>query len=380
MMKNYLVILMLAAVVFGCTGKNGKNGDAEPNNTIEEAGSITPGELFQATIHPRGDRDWYKVEVDEPGYIRIQASDVPEELRLEVAFALYDQWEPDKEKSLRNWHRLPDALPVYEAGTYYFVIIDDYNDQASEKAFQLKVDFLEEFDEFEPNDNPEDAKSVEFEKELNVGIYPVGDRDWFKVNAPEQGYLVLSSKDVPEGIQPEVRIALYDEWADPKVNVLQNWRNLPAACFIPDSGEYHLTLIDDYNDACSEIPFKIKIDFLEEMDAHEPNDDFKDAKTIERGDTLQVAVFPTGDQDYFKINTGNSKELTFLTRDVPGGINPQIRLFTIDPDDMDKLAAYSKWKKLPVTFEVEENKEYYVLLIDDYNDAGSREVFMIRVE
>lgn len=379
-MRNYLIILTLTALVFGCTGKNGKKGDAEPNNTIEEAGSITPGETFQATIDPQGDRDWYKVEVDKPGYIRVQASDVPEAINPEITFALFDQWEPNKEKGLRGWRRLPDALPVSEAGTYYFVIIDDYDDNASEEPFQLKVDFLEEFDEYEPNNAPEEAAALEFGQELSMAVYPVGDQDWFRVITPEQGYLVVSSKDVPEGIQPEVRFSTYDEWADPKVTVLQNWRQLPAACFIPDSGEYHLTLIDDYNDACSETPFSIKIDFLKEMDANEPNDDFKKAKTIKRGDTLQVAIFPTGDQDYFKINTGNASELKFLTRDVPGGITPEMRLYTIDPDDMDKLVTYSEWNKLPVTFDVEENKEYYVLLIDDYNDAGSQEVFMIRVE
>jgi len=36
----------------------------------------------------------------------------------------------------------------------------------------------------------------------------------------------------------------------------------------------------------------------------------------------------------------------------------------IDPDDENRLEAYSGWENLPAVFDVEPNREYYVRLRD----------------
>lgn len=380
MKRECCIILILAAVAFGCANKGGKFGDIEPNNTIEEAHPVKFVEPFPVTIDPVGDQDWFKAEIKEPGYLKVQASNIPQGLALEAAFGLYQEWEGKKEKRLRNWHKLPDALPVSKEGTYYFVVGDDYNDKSSQKSFQLKVDFLKEFDFQEPNDTPQEAKPVEIGKEITLAVYPVGDQDWLKVTAPGQGYLVVYSKGVPEGIVPEVRYSGYDEWAEPKVKGIRDWRKLPDGCFIPKAGEYYILLQDQWNDGCSETPFTIKIDYLEEMDIREPNNDFKDAKEIKRGDTLRVALFPTGDVDYFKIKNAKGKKLSFLAKDVPEGIAPEMQLYKIDPNNAEKLKECGAWQKLPAQFEIEENQEYYVLLHEQWNDAGSPKTFLLKVE
>ncbi len=382
-MKRFVCVFVLWLIVFswigGCGGK-GRGGDKEPNNSIEEAGEITLEESFSMKINPKGDVDWFKVELPEQGYLKIQAGECPGELGLEVVFALYKEWEGEKEQRIRGWNRLPDAVSIPEGGTYYFAVKDDYDDASSGETVQIKASFIKEFDPYEPNDKPEQAKLVKAGSIAKPAVYPVKDVDWLKVKLEGQGYLVLKSNNVPEAIVPEVSYMLYDEWTDSKVKELRGWKRFPDACFIPDSGEYLIKLHDDYDDAASETPYDLKIEFLEEMDKNEPNDEFTNARTVKRGDTLTLAIFPEGDRDYYKIKIAEAKSLKFLAKGFSDDIVPEIKLMIVDENNPNVLKEASAWKKLPADFEVEKNKEYFVLLHDDYDDAGSPEVFRLIVE
>jgi hypothetical protein len=381
-MKKFGSLLVLALVVLswlsGCGGKGG-GSDKEPNNSIEEAGEITLDESFPIKINPKGDVDWFKVELPEQGYLNVQAGECPEELNLEVAFALYKEWEGEKEERIRGWKRLPDAVSIPKGGTYYFAVKDDHDDASSQKAIQIKASFLKEFDPFEPNDKPEEAKLVEVGSVVKPVVYPKGDVDWLKVKIGGQGYLVLKTNNVPEGINPEASCFIFDEWADPKVKEIRGWKKFPNACVIPDSGEYCIKLHDDYDDAASETPYDLKIEFLEEMDKNEPNDEFSNAKTIKRGDTLTLAIFPERDRDYYKIKTTEAKNLKFMAKGF-SEIIPEIKLMVINENNPNQLKEASKWKRLPADFEVEGNKEYFILIHDDYDDVGSPVAFQLMVE
>lgn len=378
---GYLLVflLILLSWIGGCGGGKAGGREEEPNDSIGKAGEVTLGESFSMTINPKGDVDWFKVEVPEQGYLKVQAGESPEELGLEVAFALYKEWEDEKEQRIRGWNRLPDAVFIPEEGTYYFAIKDDYDDAFSKKSIQIKVNFLEEFDSYEPNNAPEEAKLVEVGSVIKPAVYPEGDVDWVKVNLEKQGYLVLKTKNVPEQINPEAYYAIYDEWADPKIKELRSWSDFPNACFIPDSGEYFIKLHDDYDDALAEKPYELKIEFLEEMDSNEPNDNFNDAKSVNRGDTLTVAIFPKKDQDYYKIRTVEAGSLKFKAKGF-SEVVPEIKLMVLDKDDPTRLKGASEWKRLPASFEVKADKEYFILLHDDYDDAGSPEAFQLIIE
>jgi len=376
----FVLLLIFLSWISGCGGKGGGGvGDKEPNNSIEEAGEITLDESFPMKINPKGDVDWFKVGLSEQGYLKVQAGECPEELNLEISFALYKEWEGEKENKIRGWNRLPDAMFIPGGGTYYFVVKDDYDDASSEKAIQIKASFLKEFDPFEPNNTPEEAKLVESGSIVKPAVYPIGDVDWLKVKLEGQGYLVLKTNNVPEEIIPEASYMLYNEWADPKVKEIRSWGKFPNACFISDSGEYFIKLHDDYDDALSETPYDLKIEFLEEMDKNEPNDKFGNAKSINRGDTLTLAILPVGDRDYYKIKTTESENLKFMAKGF-SEIVPEIKLMVLDENNPNALREASAWKRLPADFEVEGDKEYFVLLHDDYDDAGSPEVFQLIVE
>ena len=373
----FLIFILTAAIFTSGCGGGGTSKEKEPNNSIDQANEITLGKPFEIKITPVGDGDWFKVDLAEQGYLKVQASQVPEGLVLEVAFALFQEWEGKKEKWLRKWHKLPDAIFIPEAGTYYFAIIDNYHDKESKEPIQIKVDFIPEYDAGEPNNSPEVATTIEFGTTVKPVIFPIGDTDWYKVNVTKQGYILVKSKDVPEGIVPDIYYATYDEWAKPKIQKIRGWHKLPDACAVTEPGEYYIPLIDDYNDRSSETPFSFLIDFLDEIDINEPNNDFKLAKSVSRGDTLKLAIFPQGDNDYYKLKIEAGNKIKFMAKGYTG-IVPEIRLYTLNEND--KLDVASSWKKLPAEVDVIPGTEYYLLIHDDYGDQGSQQVFEFRIE
>ena len=381
-MRNKLIPLILTGVLLialiSCGG--GKGGDNEPNNTIDQASKITLAQPFSTKITPVGDNDWFKVEIPEQGYLKVQASNIPEEIGLEVAFALYQEWEGEKIKYIREWHRVPDAVFIPKAGTYYFVIKDDYDDKESKNPIEMKVDFLKEFDPNEPNNKPEDAKLVQLNSVINPAIYPTGDQDWLKVKVEKQGYLLLKSKNVPEDIVPQIKYTIYDEWSEPKIKEIKDWHHIPDSCSVINTGEYYILLHDDFDDRSSETTFELKIDFLEEMDQYEPNDNFKDAKSVNRGDTLKLAIFPKGDYDYFKIKLEEENKIKFMAKDFASNIVPEIRIYILNPENPNKLTKVIDWKRCPVEFELEVDKDYFFLVHDDYDDRSSPKLFELKIE
>jgi len=375
---SILFIMVLVMVFAQECKKGGGAGENEPNNTIEEAGEIHLGEIVTISIDPVGDYDYFKVEVPEQGYLNIQASTIPENLNLEVSFRAYQEWEAENEKEIRPWHRLPDAVFMEDSGVLYFVIHDDYDDQASGEKIEIKAEFIPEFDPTEPNNSPEEAKEVEF-TDLNLAVFPVGDRDWLKIIAPGQGYIKAMTKNVPEGITPEIYYATYDEWADPKTQELRSWRRMPDACFIPDSGLYYLLFHDDYDDQAVESVFDLKLEFLPEMDPAEPNNIRNDAKPVKRGDTINLAIFPAGDRDYYKISLKEGDRISFMASNYET-ITPEIILQMPNPANPEEMIDISGWSRFPAEFEINSTGDIFLLFHDDYDDQGSEKVFTVRIE
>ncbi|TYB30615.1 MAG: hypothetical protein FXF47_08250 [Candidatus Mcinerneyibacterium aminivorans] len=378
--KSFYLILITALglgfLLYGCGGKTGE----EPNDKITEAVKLNISDPFEMKLNPKEDIDWYKVDVNKQGYLRVSAADVPENINPEASFANYNEWEEDNEVYLRKNIKLPAAAAVFKKGTYYVKIEDDYHDKASSQSFPIKIDFVEEMDKFEPNNVPEEAKTIKDNDVIEIAVYPDKDQNWFKMKVKEQGYIAVKAKGVPEEITPEVKFAEYDEWADPKVKTLRNWDKIPAACFIPKKGEYYLCFKDDYDDNMSPETFDIKINFIAEIDKYESNDKFTEAKLLERGKVIKPAIYPRKDKDYFRFILKENKKVKFVARNNSSDITPEVKIYRIKEDNPEELTDVSSWKKCPAEFELELDQGYYLLLHDDYNDKASEETFEFKME
>lgn len=357
-----------------------KSMDTEPNNSIEEAVLVPLDTVpFTTTIQEEGDIDWYKIEIPSQGYFAIKSSNMPDGLNLEVKFALYEEWDGTKQHDISSWLNFPAVIHIPQAGTYYFVIQDDYNDAFSDEPITLKMQFTEEFDEFEMNNDVETANIVTLDQTFDTYIYPTGDVDFFKIEAPNKdGYVKIMAKGINDNILPEIQFFQFDEWADEQVSELSSWLEFPAAIILPTEGDIYFKIHDDYDDASTIDPITIKIEFLAQMDTCETNNTFKEAKTVVRNDTLSLAVFPQDDQDWFKITINEGETIELLAKDWDDAITPEVKFFTLDSDN--ELSDYSGWESFPHSFNVTIGTTYYFCVKDDYDDAAAEDAFTVIIQ
>lgn len=348
--------------------------EEEPNNTVEAANYIDFGKAVTLSINPKGDADWFRVFVQEQGYIQIQARDVPKGLGLDVKYYTYDEW--DGTKTIRDWNRIPDGCFV-TPGEYYICIHDDYNDAASDKAFPVRISFLPEIDEGEPNNDPQTATSVTLGQTVYPAIYPRGDQDWYTVEVKKQGYIRLISKEFPKSVGLEARFCTYDEWDG--LTVIRNWSRLPEGCAVMP-GVYHFCLGDDYNDAASDKAFPLLIDFIDEMDPAEHNNSPIDAQPFLPGETKTMAIYPTKDQDYYAVKLEKAGTISLQLQNAPRGIGLQISLLTPKDDNPSEYERIGGYKSMPTQYMLEAGRQYYIHFHDDFNDKSSLETFQVRMK
>ncbi|MDX9899425.1 MAG: hypothetical protein RBT62_10915 [Spirochaetia bacterium] len=347
--------------------------EIEANNTVQTANYVDLGKSFTLRINPKGDNDWFRVFVQQQGYLQVQAKDAPKGLGLDIKYCTYDEW--DGTKVIRDWSRIPDGCFVMP-GEYYLCLNDDWNDSASDQAFSLRIGFLPEIDLGEPNNDPKTATSVTLGQTVYPAIYPRGDQDWYTVEVKKQGYIRLIPRDIPKGIGLEARFCIYDEWDGLKV--IRDWSKLPTGCPV-QSGVYHFCIGDDWSDSGVDKAFPMLIEFLDEMDLAEPNNVPKDAKAFLPGETKTMAVYPVGDLDYYSLQLAKAGTISLQAQEVPRGIGLKVSLLTPKDDDPSKYERIDGHKDLPTQYMLEAGKQYYLEFSDNWNDGSSADAFKVRM-
>lgn len=340
----------------------------EPNDSPRTAKEFALGSTRQAAIFPVGDTDWFKVAVAEQGYVQVVAKGAKDGVKPQVRYCTFNEWK-DEVTVHRDWRYLPDGFAVTK-GEYYLQMIDDYGDRASTELFDVKLDFLAEFDKGEPNNSPKEATTVASGTVFSPAIYPVGDTDWYRIAVPGQGYVCASARNVPEAIKVQVQYGIYDEQKE-EMKTVREWKYLPDACAV-SKGVLYVEVIDDYgNGACVEA-FPMKLEFVPEFDTAEPNNSFSDAKTLGAGGTARMAIYPVGDVDcYMFTATGPGKVEVSAAN--PEGVVLQVALFRSAEEQL------SEWRNLPAEVEVPAGGAYCLVFIDDYQDAASDQLVELHV-
>ena len=370
-------ILGAIAVLFlvsACSSPEKKNEIGEPNNSILEAGLLQSGESYTMKIDSVGDVDWYAVPVSGKGYLDVSTKNVPKGLNLVIRFAEKQEWEQKKVKWRTSELGLPATIPIYEADTVYFRIKDKFNKNASDEEIVFKPEFIEEFDQYEPNNVSDSAKMVTTGEVIKSTFYPTSDIDWFRTTVDSSGYLMLQARSVPKNINVHVRFAKKPD-AFSKIDYISSGMDLPAAIQVTDPGDYYFYLKDKFNAEMSKDMAEWKIDFIPEMDTTEPNNNFDQAYLLAIDDTVKIAIFPVGDHDYFTLTPDANSTIRIATKH-PKNLRPEIQLY-VEKDFERK--PIGKWQELPTTLEVEAGQKYYIRLHSKLNNSYSQEPVLFSV-
>lgn len=232
----------------------------------------------------------------------------------------------------------------------------------------------------EPNDQIQDANPIDFGTDFLMSIFPVGDIDWYSVDVKEQGYIEVMTKDIPEGLDIQVRFALYDEWGSKKEDFITNYMKTPAIISVTEPGTYYIMILERWGQKESDQEFSVKINFLKEMDTHEPNNDVLTAKQIEFEKEYQSAIFPLNDEDWFKLELTEQGYVHIKSKDAPGDVKLAAFISRYDEYGSKKIKTYITKEEVPFVFAISEPGDYYLVLCDLWGNKYSKEVFTWQTE
>jgi len=295
--------------------------EVEPNDEFGDATQIPLNKAVSATIYPAGDYDWFKVSVTETGILNISVVSVPAGMRAEIQ--LYDANNHYITGVTAGSAGEPVSLRRDVTPADYFIRIRDYAGGSYTSPYVLIANFEEISDAYEPNGKFSQAAEIPIDAKIQAYIFPAGDYDWFKVNITSAGVLNISVTNVPTYMRP--RIKLYDANGEYITYVTGATGKNTTLTRDVRKGIYYIR-IDDYNGRSHVSPYTLTASLLEVADAYEPNHDIAHAAEIPLG-SYNAYIFPSGDNDYFKVNVTEDGRLKVSVTNVPTYMRPRIELY-----------------------------------------------------
>jgi hypothetical protein len=310
--------------------------DYEPNDSFSTATLIPATGEHRLAIFPRGEADWFRVDIDDPGELTIAATGVP--ANLDLAFQVTDA---DKNVIL-NWVAAPRPggdvtgfVDLAQAGTYYIELRDSYNDQGAIGPIALKTRFIRAPDQYEPNDSPGLATDLRPGGEIAFNILPRNDADWFRVTVEEPGELAIAVDNGPENLDIHFRVMDADQrelltWVPPyaKGGRTEGTVDLPAP------GSYYIEVRDGANDDRSIRHATLSTAFTPTVMSYEPNNSFGNATPVNLVGENLAHILPRGDADWYVVYAPGPGHLEVWAEDVPENIDVAMRVLDADQRDL----------------------------------------------
>jgi hypothetical protein len=305
----------------------------EPNNAFGAAKALAFGAPMPATILPRGDADWYHIDVDEHGELAVAITGVPANLDL-----VFRVWNSNKDV-ISDWFAPLKAggetlanfdLPA--PGRYFLEVHDGNDDDRSVQPYTLTATFTPSADLFEPDNAFGSAAALKVGETVAATILPAGDADWFAFSVPHHGELTLAVTQVPADVAVFVRIwngnkDLISDWFRP----LAKGGDTPGTFDLPEAGAYYLEVAGDSGQRAIQ-PFNLRVDFTAAADAFEPNNSFGRAAELGVDRSVQANILPAGDADWFYFDVTQAGELNAVVTNVDPEMAIYYRVWNANKD------------------------------------------------
>lgn len=217
----------------------------EPNNSMETAKPCELGKPISIAICPKGDHDWFSIEITKPGFLAIQtqATGMPEVLG--VRQRIYKQV-GDKLEKLGEGKTIKErASYISEPGKYFIEIYDDWDDKGSFQPFRIKLALLENNDLAEPNNNQSQAKDFPASGEAKISLFPIGDRDYFKLSSKTTEKIKVSNSSI-SGFT--IKCSLFEIISDKEKKEIKMYVSLPHEFELLANKKYLLMINEDWDD------------------------------------------------------------------------------------------------------------------------------------
>ena len=355
---------------------------AEPNDDRAAATPLAPGQSVSGAILPKGDADFYWLDLADQGQLDVSFLRAP--ANLNMAFRVLTEngaqhW---------GWQTAPAHGAPFEAwvdigspGIYFIEVRDGHNDARSKDSYDMRIAFTATADPSEPNDDRATAMLMDANGSVAAAILPKGDTDVYRLDLSRQGELTAHFTAMPANLNMAFRVL------DQNGAQVWGWQSAPEAgeafaawADIETPGTYYLEVRDGHNDARSKDPYTLQLAFAATADPAEPNDERLTATPLGFGQPVQAAILPKGDADVYRLDLSRQGELTAHFTAMPANLNMAFRVL-----DQNGAQVWG-WQSAPEAGEafaawadIETPGTYYLEVRDGHNDARSKDPYTLQL-
>lgn len=317
--------------------------EAEPNDALDTASPIGIGDQASGTIDRHSDGDFYTVNLSHQGELTVRFPGIP--ANINIAFRVLD----GDGRLVHNWQTSPVFGGTFAAwvdiktpGNYVIEVRDGSNNAFSADTYSMITSFVPTADPAELNDNLATATPLGWNQAMASNILPLGDVDYFKVEATRQGQITVNFTAMPAALNMAFRVL------DESGRLVKNWQTAPAfgeafqaIADLPAPGSYIIEVRDGSNNARSATPYEMVASLNPTLDSAEPNNDLASASATNFNAQVWASILPLGDVDYYRVNTTHQGQLTVDFNRSPDDLNMAFRVL----DDQGRLVK--NWQTAP---------------------------------
>ncbi|MFP4461500.1 MAG: hypothetical protein ACLFQE_04820 [Thermotogota bacterium] len=229
----------------------------EPNNRFKEAKIIPIGQTTSAYLFPKGDRDYYRIDVDKPGDLDIKVSSKDPLVRPSVRMLTAEN------ATFQNWVTADENSNEVELSreviaVTYFIEVHQYGDNyASLKDYKLDINLTPSNDPYEPNDSFAHATEIELNRPITATIFRKGDRDYYK-------FWINNPCDLTVDIKSNIHMRMSARLLTANNSTLLNWQSasdfgkaLNFTHSINEPGWYYVEVSNHGDVRGSTIPYNL---------------------------------------------------------------------------------------------------------------------------
>ncbi len=292
----------------------------EPNNSIQEANTITFGEIYNSSLMPLNDTDYYRIYIPS-NFSRGKLITLETVGDVDTKLSLYDA---NKELVAENddGGEGNNALvsSILGAQGHFFVKVEPYEDELG--PYQIKQTIV-------------DATTIEFETPYRGNLSALNSINLLKFSVPQRfrdSHITIETLG-----SLDTQMEIFDPYGAVVANSDDEGEDNNALTTIPvTAGAVLYVKINPYdsenygNYSLNITPVTI------DLDEDEPNNSMSSAFDVTFGDSYEGSIIPTGDIDFYRVEMPRRASSTdFITFETVGDeVDTKITLFGESGDEL----------------------------------------------
>jgi hypothetical protein len=309
--------------------------DQEKNNSFAMANYLKIGAgdflTFDGQVFPKRDRDYYYFHVEKAGryQIKVTGKDAASRPYIRVMdgnnSTLFRHYADEGENQLeaafdQGYLNIGDKI-CFEIYQYGDSNVMDYT---------VELSVVEVADNYEPNNRFKEAIEIKAVGEYRDFIFPINDQDYYKFDIPEAGRLNVLYSHEDDNMRPAMHLLNSENSTLLRAVADDVGKMVEFSYDFATSDKVYLNLNHHGDGLASLLTYLLKTEFIPVKDVYEPNNRFKEAKTIPIGQTASAYLFPNGDRDYYLIDVEKPGDLDIKVSSKDPLIRPGVRILTAE--------------------------------------------------